>query len=515
MNKLGKYELIQELGRGAMGIVYRARDPIINRLVALKTITKGVAEDPNMLQRFYREAQSAGGLQHPNIVTIYDMGEEAGTPYIAMELVEGESLEQLIGNRPDLPLSLKLTYAIQACRAFDYAHKRGIIHRDIKPANVMLSKEGIVKVVDFGIARVVKTSKTQTGMLIGTFAYMAPEQYHGEHADERSDLWSFGVLLYELISYQRPFRGDAPAILMHGICDQDFEPLCAAFPESPPELGAVLSRVLQKSPMDRYQSMEDLLLELDPICKGLQSATVAKLVEHGHELVRQGDYPQARDILRQALQVESTNTQARSLLDKVNTELRRILIRPKAQEIVERGRALLEQGRIQEARAESENALRLDPSFEPAQELQQLIQRESDRSQLVSQYLEAFQTSASRGLTRGGRGSSRQSCGDRTLQQVSHGLAATGSKGKSATRPSHSFSGHDAAGTQSVDAAKIFGLHSTSERIAGRVSGRGRNPPAARDRARRAGRTGAAAKPGKGTKPAGGWPASGIRGFAP
>ena len=146
-----------------------------------------------MLQRFYREAQSAGGLQHPNIVTIYDMGEEAGTPYIAMELVEGESLEQLIGSRPDLPLSLKLTYAIQACRAFDYAHKRGIIHRDIKPANVMLSKEGVVKVVDFGIARVVKSSKTQTGMLIGTFAYMAPEQYHGEHADERSDLWSFGV----------------------------------------------------------------------------------------------------------------------------------------------------------------------------------------------------------------------------------------------------------------------------------------------------------------------------------
>jgi eukaryotic-like serine/threonine-protein kinase len=398
VNKLGKYELIQELGRGAMGIVYRARDPIINRLVALKTITKGVAEDPNMLQRFYREAQSAGGLQHPNIVTIYDMGEEAGTPYIAMELVEGESLEQLIGSRPDLPLSLKLTYAIQACRAFEYAHKRGIIHRDIKPANVMLSKEGIVKVVDFGIARVVKTSKTQTGMLIGTFAYMAPEQYHGEHADERSDLWSFGVLLYELVSYQRPFRGDAPAILMHGICDQDFEPLCAVCPESPPELEAVLSRVLQKSPMDRYQSMEDLLLELDPICRGLQSATVAKLVEHGHELVRQGDYPQAREILRQALQVESTNTQARSLLDKVNTELRRILIRPKAQEMVERGRAHLEQGRIQEARAESESALRLDPSFEPAQELQQLVQQESDRSELVSQYLEASKLRLAEGL---------------------------------------------------------------------------------------------------------------------
>ncbi len=381
-----------------MGIVYRARDPIINRLVALKTITKGVAEDPNLLQRFYREAQSAGGLQHPNIVTIYDMGEEGGTPYIAMELVEGESLEQLIARRPTLPLSLKLTYAIQACRAFDYAHKRGIIHRDIKPANVMLSKEGTVKVVDFGIARVVKSSKTQTGMLIGTFAYMAPEQYHGEHADERSDLWSFGVLLYELICYQRPFRGDAPANLMHSICDQDPDSLCGAAPECPPELGTVLSRVLQKSPADRYQTMEDLLLELDPICKGLQSATVAKLVEQSHELVQQGDYPQARDILRQALQVESTNTQARSLLDKVNTELRRILIRPKAQECVDKGRALLEQGRIQEARAEAENALRLDPNFEPAKELQQRAQRESDRSQLVSQYLEACKLRLAEGL---------------------------------------------------------------------------------------------------------------------
>src|SRR6202047_3303999 len=381
-----------------MGIVYRARDPIINRLVALKTITAGVADYPNLLARFYREAQSAGGLQHPNIVTIYDMGEEAGTPYIAMELVEGESLEQLIGSRPDLPLSLKLTYTIQACRAFDYAHKRGIIHRDIKPANVMLSKEGTVKVVDFGIARVLQSSKTQTGMLIGTFAYMAPEQYHGEHADERSDLWSFGVLLYELVCYQRPFKGDSPANLMHSICDQVPASLRETAADCPPELDTVLGRALQKSPADRYQTMEDLLLELDPICKSLQSATVAKLVEQSHELVQQGDYPQARDILRQALQVESTNTQARSLLDKVNTELRRILIRPKAQEMVEKGRALLEQGRIPEARAESENALRLDPSFQPAQELQQLVQRESDRSQLVSQYLEASKLRLAEGL---------------------------------------------------------------------------------------------------------------------
>ena len=398
VNKLGKYELLQELGRGAMGIVYRARDPIINRLVALKTIIKDVAADPDLLQRFYREAQSAGGLQHPNIVTIYDMGEESGTPYIAMELVEGESLEQIIARRTALPLSLKLTYAIQACRALDYAHKRGIVHRDIKPGNMMLSKDGTVKVVDFGIARVLQTSKTQTGMLIGTFAYMAPEQYHGEHADERSDLWSFGVLLYELVTYRRPFKGDSPATLMHSICDQDPASMREGTPDCPAELDAVLRKVLQKSPADRYQTMEDLLLELDPICKSLQSATVAKLVEQGHELVEQGDYPQARDVLRQALQVESTNSQARSLLDKVNTELRRLLIRPQAQQLVEKGLALFEAGRFQDAREEVESALRLDPGFEAAQELQRRLQQELDRSQLISQYLQATKLRLAEGL---------------------------------------------------------------------------------------------------------------------
>src|SRR5262249_938553 len=146
------------------------------------------------------------------------------TPYIVMELIEGESFDQLISRREDVSTMSKLNYALQACRAFDYAHKRGIVHRDIKPGNVMLNKEGVVKVVDFGIARVLDTSKTQAGMLIGTFAYMSPEQYQGEHADERSDIWSFGVLLYEFFYYRRPFGGENPASLMHAICSQPPRP---------------------------------------------------------------------------------------------------------------------------------------------------------------------------------------------------------------------------------------------------------------------------------------------------
>jgi serine/threonine protein kinase len=398
LKKLGKYEVLAELGHGAMGVVYRARDPIINRLVALKTITTGVADDPALLQRFYREAQSAGGLQHPNIITIYDMGEEGKVPFIAMELVEGENLEQVIARRAALPISLKLVYAMQACRAFDYAHKRGIVHRDIKPGNVMVAKDGTVKVVDFGIARVLEASKTQTGMLIGTFAYMSPEQYHGERADERSDIWSLGVLFYELLCYRRPFTGDTPASLMRSICEQDPEPLSKYLPDCPTELESIFSKALQKSPSERYQSMEDLLVELDPVSKRLQAQSVAELFDQSRRFVEQSQFTEARDLLRQALQFESANQQVRSLLEKVNGELKRILVRPKVQQFVEKGHTLLGEGKIQDARIAAESALQLDSSFEPAQELRRVVRQELDRAELIAGWLKAAKQRVAEGL---------------------------------------------------------------------------------------------------------------------
>jgi hypothetical protein len=398
LKKLGKYEVLGELGHGAMGVVYRARDPMINRLVALKTITTGVADDPALLQRFYREAQSAGGLQHPNIVTIYDMGEAGNLPYIAMELVEGENLEQVIARRAPLPITLKLVYAMQACRAFDYAHKRGIVHRDIKPGNIMLGKDGTVKVVDFGIARVLEASRTQTGMLIGTFAYMSPEQYHGEHADERSDIWSFGVLLYELLSYERPFTGPTPASLMRGICENDPKPLRQCVAECPAELEIILSRILRKSPSERYQSMEDVLLDLDPVSNKLQAQFVADLIQQSGHLLQLGEFAQARDLLRQALQVESGNHQARTLLEKANTELKRLLNRPKAQQYIEKGRALLEEGKIQEAKTAAESALELDSTFAAAQELRRVVGEELDRARIRAECLEGARQRLAEGL---------------------------------------------------------------------------------------------------------------------
>ena len=343
MKKLGKYELLEELGRGAFGIVYRARDPILNRMVALKTMTTSVADNPNLLERFYREAQSAGSLQHPNIVTIHDLGDEGGTPFIAMELVDGQNLDQLIEKRSALPVSLKLVYSVQACRAFDYAHKRGIIHRDIKPGNVMVNKEGTVKVVDFGIARVLEASKTQTGTLIGTFSYMAPELFHGERATERSDIWSFGVLLYELLAYKPPFSGQSAAALMQSICLQQPVPLRQVAPDCPEDLESVVHRTLQKSEAERFQTMEDLLLELDPIRKRLQAETIAGILEQGRQFMEQGEFAQARDLLRNALQVDATNIQARALSEKANAGLKRLSVRTKAQQHVDKGRALLQE----------------------------------------------------------------------------------------------------------------------------------------------------------------------------
>jgi len=389
LRKLGKYELLGELGRGAFGIVYRAKDPVINRMVALKTITSAVAGNPSLLDRFYREAQSAGSLQHPNIITIYDMGDEHGTPFIAMELVDGENLDDVIARRAPIPLSLRVGYAVQACRAFDYAHKRGVIHRDIKPGNVMVNKDGVVKVVDFGIARVLESTKTQTGTLIGTISYMAPEMFHGEHATERSDIWSFGVLLYELMAYQQPFSGQSPAALMQSICLQEPTPLRDAFSDCPEDLASLIHRMLQKSAADRVQSMEDLLLGLDPICRRLQAQTVAELITQAGQLIDKEEFAQAHELLRKALQMDGTNAQARALAERASAGVKRMAVRSEVQQHLEKARTLVQQGKPQEAGVEVESAVRLDSQFGPALELQKDVQQQIQRLRLANQHLQS------------------------------------------------------------------------------------------------------------------------------
>jgi serine/threonine protein kinase len=273
VKKLGKYELLEIVGRGAMGEVYKAQDPLIGRLVALKTITSGLVGRPDLLERFYLEARSAGTLQHPNIVTVYELGQEGETPFIAMEFLEGESLEKIIERRTVMSLSHKLSHIMPVCRALDFAHKRHVIHRDIKPANVMVTKDGRVKVVDFGIARLNDSSSlTQTNTIIGTLGYMSPQQIRGERADERSDIWATGVMLYELLTCQRPFEGANQAALMMSIANEDGLPASIKnyVPDCGPALEALVAKMLEKNAHQRYQTMEQVIRDFESVVRRLQ-----------------------------------------------------------------------------------------------------------------------------------------------------------------------------------------------------------------------------------------------------
>jgi serine/threonine protein kinase/tetratricopeptide (TPR) repeat protein len=269
IQRIGRYEILQEIGRGAMGVVFKARDPLIGRAVAVKTITSGVAESSDLLERFYREARAAGGLQHPNIVTIYEMAESGGAPFIVMEYLEGESLEKLIARKPSLPLATKVGYVVQACRALDHAHRHGVIHRDVKPANIVVTRDGVVKVVDFGIARLADASKTQTGTLVGTLAYLSPERIRGEQADARCDIWAMGVVLYELLAYQRPWAGENHAALLISILQNEPTSIRQFVPQCPAALERVVLKVLHKDEKQRYPSMDALLKNVEHVYASL------------------------------------------------------------------------------------------------------------------------------------------------------------------------------------------------------------------------------------------------------
>ena len=387
MQLLGKYEIIAEIGRGAMGAVYKARDPLIDRLVALKTITGGPSAQSNLLDRFYQEARSAGALQHPNIVTIYELGHEKNTPFIAMEYLEGESLDRIIEQRPVLPLSVKLGYIVRVCDALAYAHQHNVVHRDVKPANIMVTKEGVVKVVDFGIARLTDMSMTQPNMMIGSRAYMSPQLYKGERADARSDIWAVGVSLYELLAYKRPFTGDSEAELMFHIIYEKPEDLMGQSPECTEELAQIVGKMLEKKSDDRFQSMEDLLHAIEPIWKAAQQATVSGLLADCQELVVAKDLQRAHALLRKALHIDVGNSQAKSMLEKVSVELRRSEIQPRLQEHLSRGEGYLKAGQLREAKAEAQAALGLDSKHEPAHKLLAEVEAAVAKAQQLEQKL--------------------------------------------------------------------------------------------------------------------------------
>ena len=264
LKQLGRYRIVSELGRGAMGIVYRAEDPLLNRTVAIKCII--LMDDPAVRAdyeaRFFQEAKAAGGLNHPNLVTIHDVGREGDIAYMAMELLEGTDLRALIERGP-VPLPHALEIMAQAADGLALAHEHGVVHRDIKPGNIMVVRGRVAKVMDFGIARVRASDvKTQTGAILGSPRYMSPEQVTGQPADRRSDIFSLGVVLYELATGEPPFTAPTVTQLMHVIATATPRAPSASNPAIPPMLDLIVARALQKQPAARYQSAADLAADL-------------------------------------------------------------------------------------------------------------------------------------------------------------------------------------------------------------------------------------------------------------
>src|SRR5437763_2252833 len=272
----GRYTVVRKLGAGGMANVYLAEDQELGRRVAIKILNERHANDEQFVERFRREAKNAAALSHPNIVSIYDRGEAEGTYYIAMEYLEGRSLKELIVARGPAPLTVSVEYARQILSALRFAHRHGIVHRDIKPHNVLVDAEGRVKVTDFGIARAGTSQMTEAGSIVGTAQYLSPEQARGTNVDQRSDVYSLGIVLYELLTGTVPFNGDTPVEIAMKHLSTLAEPPSAKRPEMPRDLDLIVMRALAKDPADRYQDAEEMDADLERFARGAAVSSVTE-----------------------------------------------------------------------------------------------------------------------------------------------------------------------------------------------------------------------------------------------
>lgn len=342
MNKIGKYDIVEELGRGGMGVVYKGYDSLMEREVALKVISDSVLAVPEIRSRFYREARTAGKLSHENITVIYEVGEDEGRPYIAMEYLTGADLGTLLEKGESISFAQKLDYAIQICRGLSFSHSHGIVHRDIKPANIRIAGRGKVKIMDFGIAKPESSSLTRTGAIIGTPFYMSPEQIQGRKIDTRSDIFSFGVLFYELLTGRKPFPGDESTAVMYKIVYD--EPVQVDGMEIAHHKGLrqVILKLLMKSPDKRYQDLAEVADILEGILAETKSAEwkkieertikVEKALTEARAYLQSGKFKKAQEAIERGTRLDPANTD----LNLVRGEL-------KAAEEQARRRAIIEE----------------------------------------------------------------------------------------------------------------------------------------------------------------------------
>jgi hypothetical protein len=307
---IGKYRIVEPIGRGGMGTIYKARDPVLDRLVALKVISPEIEVSDDLRTRFFREAKACAKLNHPNIVTVHDMGEDAGRLFIVMELLQGEELRQIIKANTPLALEDKLSLIRQVCRGLHYAHQQGVVHRDMKPANIFVLRSGQAKILDFGIAQLATTDPglTRTGLIMGTLRYISPEQVRGR-VDHRSDMFSLGSVLYELLTSRPPFLGDDPLQILEQLRSDDPPAPTQLDPTIPPELEAVVRRAMRRDPAERYRDLDEMGAALEAVHAGVIERLQARSEQERHDEERQAAQ-RARETAtqgrNQALSIEVT-----------------------------------------------------------------------------------------------------------------------------------------------------------------------------------------------------------------
>ena len=319
--RIGKYEIQAEIGRGGFGRVYRGFDPTVGRVVAIKVLLPD-ANDPEFLTRFKMEATTAGNLHHPNLVTIHEFGEENGSQFLVMEYLEGEELQKLINERRPMTLLEKVEIMQQVASGLHCAHENHVIHRDIKPSNVMVLKDNLVKLMDFGIARLARTGTTRmtkAGFLVGTLNYMSPEQFRDAEVDALCDIWAFGVIYYEFLTGRFPFEGSSTPAILYSITTVEPPPPSSLVPDCPEALSQMIMKTLAKDRDLRYQNLHEFQLDVGPILLDMRRQRAAELLPQAQALFEQEKGEEALKVMRRILDLEPMNVQARKLRERIQT----------------------------------------------------------------------------------------------------------------------------------------------------------------------------------------------------
>jgi serine/threonine-protein kinase len=399
MAKLGKFEIQEQLGHGGMGVVYRAWDSKMERWVALKTIAQDKAARSEFIKRFRREALSAGRLDHPNIVTIYEFDEQEDVCYIAMQFLEGQDLESLLSSpRWDQEFSIfrKLEVLIQICQGLSYAHRNGVIHRDVKPANVMILPDGTPKLVDFGIARIGEQTSGTQNLMLGTAPYMAPEQVEGKRIDERVDVFAVGVVGYRMFTGHFPFLGPNLSSILYKIVHDPPPPLSTFLTDYPPDLESVLFRALAKDRDQRYPTMEEMAFDLQTLLSSLNTSLVSSYVEEARRLILLQDYSRAKELLRKVLELEPGQPAATQMWQQVQKLLQQEYAKRKVQTLLKEGTEAYERQDWLHALECFDQGLQLDGTHEMLRTYRDLTLREQEKIEAVSQNLKSARESLQR-----------------------------------------------------------------------------------------------------------------------